>query len=130
MTVQWVYLHKIPNVKPYLLFFFYFVSFVFLKQNNNNQNNIIININNNNIYRKGNLKIHSTPSMNDARMIEKFVLVIREQDMKNLKKIISKKLINLDEIYRFEAGLEKMTALHYCAKEGYIQVINVRNMVK
>ncbi|KAK2147762.1 hypothetical protein LSH36_537g02063 [Paralvinella palmiformis] len=55
----------------------------------------------------------------DTRLIQKFVNAIKDEDIKTIRKIIKKGVdVNID--LRFEGGMEKMTALHFAARQGLV----------
>ena len=59
---------------------------------------------------------------NDPKITAKFMKLIKENDVKSIRKIL-KKVVNVNEVFRFDGELEKMTALHYVAKEGMVQMM-------
>ena len=61
-------------------------------------------------------------SYSDAKLLSKFMKHVKENDMKMVHKII-KKGFNVNDLFRFEGEMEKMTAIHYAAKEGMVAMV-------
>src|SRR6218665_102269 len=57
----------------------------------------------------------------DAKLAQKFISAIQTGDVKTLHKIC-KKEFDVNALFRFECGMEKMSALHYATKEGRMEV--------
>ena len=70
----------------------------------------------------GHAQFTSVANYADAKLAQKFIIAVQTKDVKSLHKIL-KKEFDVNTLFRFESGMEKMSALHYSAKEGMLEVI-------
>lgn len=57
------------------------------------------------------------------KLAQKFIHAVKEGDLKALRKVVRNKGFDPDILFRFEGGMEKMSALHYAAKEGMTRMV-------
>lgn len=74
------------------------------------------------VYRRGR-RTSSVCRFMDTRQAQKFINAVQDSNLKAIRRRLAKKKCDIDGLYRFESSMEKMSALHYAAKEGLVEAL-------
>lgn len=75
-------------------------------------------------HNSSNFRCSNLANFSDAKQAGRLIEAIKSQDVKTLKRLLTKKPNGLNAFLRFDVGLEKMTALHYASLSGYAKIVD------